>query len=459
MPFTALALLAGAGAWALVELAQRRTRMTRLVLATLIVATLPWPLLQAGLNLDRGISLRDFTAAEEWVDAVHRRFDGQGEGAVLLSDWEHLTPLWVHEYTRGNPVDPADLKLVYVSPANPWAESIWANVEEGPLTLPDFRPAVRSTGFRLVPDGAFYRAVPPPVTGVEPTHPLDVWAGDRVRILGYDLPETTVRAGEPLAINLYQTTPQPLDAIWMPYAELGPVEARWTTDSRLLTTQWLTDEVVVEPYQIPVPFNLPAGEYPLRLGYADLSGGRPELTLSTDGTTVELDTVTVLPNPDAPPEAMLAHVLANLDNQTALMSARARAGWRSRTGHWEEPLPVEAGQPLHLTLTWRALASPRESQTVFIHLIDGAGQLVFGHDYTPCGGACPSYLWFPKWLPGQTFIDPYRLELPVDLPPGDYWLEVGMYGMTSLRRLPVVDLSGSLAGDRVILGPVHVKEP
>jgi hypothetical protein len=34
---------------------------------------------------------------------------------------------------------------------------------------------------------------------------------------------------------------------------------------------------------------------------------------------------------------------------------------------------------------------------------------------------------------------------------------VGMYGMTSLRRLPVVDLAGNLAGDRVILGPVRVE--
>jgi len=29
--------------------------------------------------------------------------------------------------------------------------------------------------------------------------------------------------------------------------------------------------------------------------------------------------------------------------------------------------------------------------------------------------------------------------------------------MTSLRRLPVVDLAGNLAGDRIILGPVRVK--
>jgi hypothetical protein len=120
-------------------------------------------------------------------------------------------------------------------------------------------------------------------------------------------------------------------------------------------------------------------------------------------------------------------------------------------------LVVQAGRPLHLTLIWRALASPRDSYTIFIHLIDGAGRPVMVHDYTPLGGACPTYLWFPKWLPGQVLTDPYRLIIPSDLPAGDYWLEVGMYGMTSLRRLPVVDLGGNLAGDRVILGPVRVE--
>jgi len=102
------------------------------------------------------------------------------------------------------------------------------------------------------------------------------------------------------------------------------------------------------------------------------------------------------------------------------------------------------------------MTAPRDSYTVFIHLIDGSGHPVLGHDYTPLGGACPTYLWFPKWLPGQTFSDPYRLTVPADLPPGDYWLEVGMYGMTSLQRLPVVNLEGNLAGDRIILGPVRV---
>jgi len=462
LPLAGLALLAGLGGAALVALASRATHSIghrSLPHWSLFLLLLPWPLLQGVQNLSRGISLHGFTAAEEWVAAVHSRFDGRGEGAVLLSDWEHLTPLWVHAFTQGEEIAPEDLNLVYVSTARPWVESVWAHIEEGPIYLPDYRPAVRDEGFRLVPEGTLYRVVAPPVTDAAPTHPLDVWADDRVHILGYDLPTASVRAGEPLVLVLYQSAPEPVEGIWMPYALLGPVEARWTTDSRLLTSQWLPGEVVVERYELPVPFALPPGEYTLRLGYADLTGGRDALPLSTGGTTVDLATVTVLPGLDPPP-ATLERAVANLDNQVALMEARARVGWQVRQAPWGEPLVARPGQPLHLTLTWRALALPRDSLTVFIHLLDGAGRYVTGHDYTPLGGACPTYLWFPKWLPGQTLTDPYRLVLPADLPPGDYTLEVGMYGMTSLRRLPVVDLAtGNLAGDRVILGPVRVEEP
>jgi len=455
IPFAALAIVAGAGVLALVELGIRPTRNTLSLIVHCSLLFLPF--YQATLNLSRSISLRDFTAAEEYVDAVYERFAGRGEGAVLVSDWEHLTPLWAHIYTQGEELDETDVELVYVSTASPWAESVWAHIEDGPIYLPDYRPAVRDAGFRLVPEGDFYRVVAPPVTDAAPAYPLDVWVDGRVHILGYDLPTTTVRAGEPLELILYQSAPEPLEGIWMPYARLGAVEARWTTDSRLLTTQWLPGEVVVERYELPAPFTLSPGEYPLRLGYADLSGGRAELALSTGGSTVELATIDVLPNPDAPSTVVLERTLANLDNQIALMGARARVGWRSQAAAWDEPLVVRAGRALHLALTWRALVAPRESYTVFIHLIDSVGRPVAGHDYTPLGGACPTYLWFPKWLPGQTLTDPYRLVIPADLPAGDYWLEVGMYGATSLRRIPVVDLAGNLAGDRVILGAVRVE--
>jgi hypothetical protein len=282
---------------------------------------------------------------------------------------------------------------------------------------------------------------------------IHAWVEDELHVLGYDLPRDEVRAGDHLELVLYATAPDVLTDIWMPYAGLGPVEAAWTTDSRLLTPDWLPGEVVVQRYEIPVPPSLEPGEYGLRLGYTDLTGGR-DLEFTSGGKTIDLASVTVLPSDGA---LFTSNALANLDNTIALVAARALVGLQTRQAIWEAPLLAEAGQPLHLLLTWRAIRSPRESTTVFIHLLDSSGQFVAGHDYTPLGGASPTYLWFPKWLPGQTLLDPYRFVLPDDLPAGEYVLEVGMYGMTSLRRLPVVDSAGNLAGDRVILGPVRVR--
>ena len=54
-------------------------------------------------------------------------------------------------------------------------------------------------------------------------------------------------------------------------------------------------------------------------------------------------------------------------------------------------------------------------------------------------------------------IDPYRLVIPEGIPPGQYWLEVGMYEMGSIRRIPQFSLDGTMTGDRFILGPVVIE--
>jgi hypothetical protein len=463
-PFAALAVLAGLGTIALAELFAKTTHRFSLSSArwSLVIVNCSlfiFLIYQGALNLQHGISLRDFTAPDDYVAALYERFAGRDEGAVILSDWEHLTPLLVHTQVDGEALDEADVKkVVYVNPTDgpTWVRNVWENAEEGPIYVVGYRPALRDEGLRLIPDGPFYRVLLPAAFDGTPSHTLDIWADDRVRVLGYDLPATTVRAGEPLRLVLYQSVTEPLEAYWMPYARLGSFEARWTTDSRLNTPQWQPGETIVEEYELPVPFDLPPGEYPLSLGYADLSGGRAELVLSSGGTTVELTTITVLP--PLTESVTARNTLANLDNQVALAQASARAGLQIRQANWEKPLVVQPGQVIYLTLTWRGLSSPRDSYTVFIHLMDAGNHPVEGinPDDTPLGGSFPTYLWFPKWLPGQTVDDPYRLVVPPDLPPGDYYLEAGMYGMTSHRRLPVVNLA-ELTGDRIILGPVQVK--
>jgi hypothetical protein len=142
-----------------------------------------------------------------------------------------------------------------------------------------------------------------------------------------------------------------------------------------------------------------------------------------------------------------------------LVSAVSGNGFDRRTAPWpDEPLLVQHGDTIHLTLEWQSLASPEGSYTIFVHLIDAANQPVITLDYTPLGGSTPTHLWIPKWLPGQRMLDPYQIDIDENISPGTYYLEVGLYEMTSLRRLHVAGLNGDLMGDRYILGPVVVGE-
>ncbi|MFQ5435685.1 MAG: hypothetical protein ACE5FD_12485, partial [Anaerolineae bacterium] len=153
------------------------------------------------------------------------------------------------------------------------------------------------------------------------------------------------------------------------------------------------------------------------------------------------------------------HLLANFRQRVGLVKATVRGEDGRVAAPWPIPISASPGDTLHLTLKWEALAKAEESYTIFVHLIDQANQPYVALDYTPLGGASPTHLWFPKWLPGQQFTDPYRLQIPPDLPPGTYLIEVGMYEMVSLRRLHISDADGNLVGDRFILGQVEVLAP
>ncbi|MEJ5310408.1 MAG: DUF2723 domain-containing protein [Anaerolineae bacterium] len=455
--FMALAFPLGVGALLLVETVARRAPGWRTWLV--VAGLLALPLGMLVYTFPR-ISLRHWNAADAFVDGLFTRFAGRGEDAVIASDWEHLTPYFYRSLVEGQALNPADARPLYVTTSFTWVDAVFGNLSVSPVYLTNYRRDIRDLGFRLRPVGELWRVLEPPaLEPVAPQVPLrDVWVDDHLELLGYDIDQTAVVQGGVTSVTLYARAATTPTAILMPFARLGEVEQRWTTDSRHLTPDWTPGEIIVERYEVFVPYSLLPGTYPLTLGYADMTNGVLELPFTGGVTAFPLAEITVLPAANADRQVrVLEKSLTNIGNDVALRAARARAGWSTRSGIWQEPLALKAGQPLHLTLTWRVLARPRTSYTIFIHLIDANGALYFGHDYTPLGGAFPSYLWFPKWLEGQQVIDPYRLVIPADVPPGQYWLEVGMYEMGSIRRIPQFGLDGTMTGDRFILGPILIQ--
>ncbi len=110
---------------------------------------------------------------------------------------------------------------------------------------------------------------------------------------------------------------------------------------------------------------------------------------------------------------------------------------------------------VQITLFWEAVAPVDQRYKVFLHLLNGEGVLVAQHDSEPGGGLGPT----TAWELGVRQIDNHGVLLPVDAPPGDYQLVLGLYPLGNpTGRLPVT-LHGQPAGDALSLGAITVVAP
>jgi len=436
LPFMIYAVWIGCGTMALFALLERWRARSRLKVALALLLFIS-PLRMGLLNLPR-VDLGDYRLADDFVHATFDYFED--ESAVLLCDWDHITPLWYYEFVEGRKPN-AQARFVPAGTANPWLEWVEEHLDEGPVYLSGYRRAVADR-YRLLPVGPFYQVLPEPIFEPPPMqYPLDTTAEDRIALLGYDLDRQVARVGETLHLTLYLQALQKLDEYYMPFVHLAHWY-RFTTDSRFLTPFWVAGEVVAERYDITIPFGTAPGEYPLELGITSLSRGQ-DLPLSSGGTTIELAKVRVEEGQIQPP--FTKNALANFDSRILLEKARTK------------PTIVRPGGTLDVTLYWRALQPVEECYTVFVHVIDASNRIWGQKDFTPLGGSYPAFLWIPKWLEGQVIDDRYTVVLDPQTPPGEYWIEVGMYGIATIRRVPIFDQKLNLTGDRVILESIRVE--
>jgi mannosyltransferase len=106
------------------------------------------------------------------------------------------------------------------------------------------------------------------------------------------------------------------------------------------------------------------------------------------------------------------------------------------------------GDILQLTLFWKAIEPIETRYKVFVHLISDPSQPpVAQHDGEPGGGLVLTN----TWTPNHQVPDNHGIYLPLDLPPGDYSLVIGMYGVDDGVRLTYE------GGDAVNLGTVRVE--
>ncbi|MBI5878130.1 MAG: glycosyltransferase family 39 protein [Chloroflexi bacterium] len=137
-----------------------------------------------------------------------------------------------------------------------------------------------------------------------------------------------------------------------------------------------------------------------------------------------------------------------------LTPAQTRFGDAVTLTGYAVPPSVARGETLPVVLQWQSSAPLSEDYTVFAHLLAPDGRVVTQMDSQPVGGTRPTR----GWKPGEPVRDQIGVAVPFDAPPGVYRVEVGMYLLRTLQRLPVRESGGlPVQADAVILGSIEVR--
>jgi uncharacterized membrane protein (DUF2068 family) len=286
---------------------------------------------------------------------------------------------------------------------------------------------------------------PVDVTALSIQRRIDQLLARGLRLIGYEPPlPQTINPGGRLDLALYWQGTQEMEQDYRlhfllrgPERDLALGPAVTPVGDAYPTNQWRPDEVWRGWQRLTVPAEAPPGQYQLLVqaeGAAE-PGVVGEVGLGSAEVTARSRLF------EAPP---IEHPLeANLSGKVKLLGYEIKGVAEAELQHSR----IQAGGVVTVTLYWQGLAEMDTSYTVFVHLLDGAGEVRAQRDAQPGDGALPT----TGWLPGEVIRDPYELTLPTGLPQGRYQLEIGMYDPVSGARLPLLGEGGSQAGDHVLL--------
>ncbi|HLH74592.1 MAG TPA: hypothetical protein VKX96_14990 [Chloroflexota bacterium] len=191
---------------------------------------------------------------------------------------------------------------------------------------------------------------------------------------------------------------------------------------------------------LPLRAGIPAGQYWLEAGLLDSTTGQRMPFRNPDGKMVTryvVGSFWIRPNNVFPTIA-----------QEANAEGTYHFGGTVDLQQWSISGAVVPNGRLDVSMLWVTKAPMARNYTVFVHVTSPAGNLIAQFDGQPTGGIYPT----SAWLPGESVLDRYSVQLPSSLPPGPYKVEAGLYDLKTLQRLPVSSEAGESPADYVLLG-------
>ncbi|MGD2145143.1 MAG: hypothetical protein PVH41_00440, partial [Anaerolineae bacterium] len=398
------------------------------------------------------------------------------DGGVLLA-WEALVPLegdysvFLHLYdAHGHRIAQGDSLMIdhAVQPTSDWephvAKRALYHLEVPPATPPgqyalelgvyqlesgDRLPILnadagdRGTSARFpitvgIPDQM------PPTADLTIQRLLERSLVSSLELVGYDLEQRAVMAGESAGIRLYWQAHGTIDQRLRLQLEMQgddgtshAQEAFDLTSTDYPPTRWRPDELLGDWYYLSTPENVPTGEALIKLDLLD-EGGRSILSRPVE--VLALWVQSTVPRFDAP---------LKIDQPTKVSLGEEVTLWA-----YELDYTARAGGTASVTLYWKAEQKVDTDYKVFVHLYDGRGGILAQSDGQPGLGARPT----TTWETGEFVADRHFISIPPDAELGSYQLGVGLYDPESGQRVTVSDPVGEpVAQDRIILGSVAIE--
>ncbi len=248
-----------------------------------------------------------------------------------------------------------------------------------------------------------------------------------LRLLGYAAPET-LAPGNPGAITFFWQAARALDREYSIVTRIQDTRGNIFAETRAAPahgiypmTRWQSNEIVRDPQTLTLRGDAPDGDYRI-------------VAAIFDPATNQLS-----------PFAEIGQV--TVKGRTHYFGAPSPANQlRVRVGDVAQLVGYdvrENNRTVRVVLYWQALATSGTSHTGFVHLIDANGNLRAQRDQIPGAGTLPT----TSWVKNEYLVDVYDIDLPRDVPPGEYTIRVGMYDAKNNSRLNVFDASNQLLGD------------
>ncbi len=208
-------------------------------------------------------------------------------------------------------------------------------------------------------------------------------------------------------------------------------------------SSWIQGDVVVQAFGLSIPPDAPPLEYEVKMGMYDLVTG---VRLEPSAGDVPLPERAVTSKPFSVMKAALVPSIeelevpreryANFDDRVMLLGCDL------------EPVHASAGDAVHISLYWQALAEPREDYLVSVLVTDQAGNELHEVLRTPVDGEYPTSLWSE----GQVVRDRFDLVIDPSIPVGRHRLWARLYDPGAQAYLTLAESED----DRVRVGKVWV---